>query len=752
MKQTIVVASSNVHKVKEIKEILSNYDILTMADVGFDAHIEENGKDFLENSLIKAKAIRRYLNSKKLDYLVLADDSGLCCNALNGEPGVYSARYAQDESNAENNRQKLLCNLSKKADRTAYFVCNIVLLDKDYNYCVGVGKTYGSIATEYAGDTSFGYDCIFYSDDLGKTFGSATDDEKNNVSHRGRALQDLMHNVQMNAWQKLKLTDIEIAHSVTPKPIVNVAKKLNLTKDDLLSFGDNIAKIKSKYVEDAQSKLVLVTSINPTSAGNGKTTVSIGLADAINKLKKSACLALREPSMGPVFGIKGGATGGGYSQVIPMEDINLHFTGDFHAITSANNLLCSAIDNHIFQGNELQIDVNNILFNRCLDLNDRALRNVEVEIDKDIKRADKFNITAASEVMAIMCVSKDLQDLKARLGNIMVALNVKGKPIYARDLHVEEAMTILLKDALKPNLVQTLSGGPAIVHCGPFANIAHGCNSIIATNTAMQHSEYTITEAGFGADLGAEKFLDFKCRVAGLKPNCVVIVATIPALKLHGGVSNKDLKKENVKAVKLGFANLKKHIDNMKNIYHVPCVVTLNKFATDTVAEIDMVSSLVARTNTPFAINNVWAYGGDGAIDLAKLVIEECDKDYDLTFAYELEESLKSKIAKVTKNVYGAKKVNYSDRALEDIKKIKKLGLENLPIIVAKTQYSLSDNKDLLGAPKGFEVTVRGLEIRSGAGFIVVLLGKMLLMPGLNKAPAYLGMSINDNEEIVGIF
>ncbi len=546
-------------------------------------------------------------------------------------------------------------------------------------------------------------------------------------------------------------TDIEIAHSIKTDRIDVTAGKLGLKKSEYYTLGDNIAKVSCNR-DNNKSKLILVTSINPTKAGNGKTTVSIGLGDALAKLNKKVCLALREPSMGPVFGMKGGATGGGYSQVVPMEEINLHFTGDFHAITSANNLLCSAIDNHIFQGNALNIDTSKILFNRCLDLNDRALRNVIVEADGENARKEKFNITAASEVMAILSVAKDLADLKRRLGNILVAFDKEAKPVYARNLHIEDAMAILLKEAIKPNLVQTLAGTPAFVHCGPFANIAHGCNSIIATNTAMNLSCYTITEAGFGADLGAEKFIDYKCRIANLKPNCVVIVATIPALKLHGGVNDNDLKRENLQAIKLGFANLRKHIETMKEVFKTPVVVTLNKYATDTEAELDLISSLVKETKTPFEINEVWAKGGDGAIDLANAVIKECDKDYTLDFAYDLEDSIETKIEKIASKIYGAKGVNYTKEAKDNIKLANSLGLSGLPIIVAKTQYSLSDNKDLIGAPTNFEITVRDIEFRTGAGFVVVLLGKMLLMPGLNKTPAYEKMTISDNGEIAGMY
>ena len=548
------------------------------------------------------------------------------------------------------------------------------------------------------------------------------------------------------------MTDIEIAHSVQPLKINKVAKKLKISKKNLKFYGDYIAKIDLEPSVNTDAKLILVTSINPTASGNGKTTVSIGLADAMRMMKRSVCLALREPSMGPVFGMKGGATGGGYSQVVPMEDINLHFTGDFHAITSANNLICSAIDNHIFQGNLLNINPKKILFNRCVDLNDRALREISIKVTDKINRSEKFNITAASEIMAILSVSSNLDDLKSRIGNIMVALNKSGKPVYAKDLKVEDACTLLLKDAIMPNLVQTLTGTPALIHCGPFANIAHGCSSIRATKLAMSKAEYTITEAGFGADLGAEKFLDYKCRLANLKPNCVVVVATIPALKLHGGVSKNDLKTENVDAIKIGFSNLAKHIQNLKNVFHLPVVVTLNKYSSDTQAELDVVKNLVSDTNTPFAVNDVWANGGKGAVELANLVIDQCNQNCDLQYAYAIDMSIKDKIKAVARKIYGAKKVNYTKDANEAISMIKRLELDKLPIIIAKTQYSLTDNKDIVGAPKDFEITVKNVEIRTGAGFIIVLLGKMLLMPGLNKTPAYENMSITNDGEISGLY
>lgn len=550
------------------------------------------------------------------------------------------------------------------------------------------------------------------------------------------------------------MTDIEIANSVTPTRIVEVAKKIGLNEDDLILYGKYKAKIDKKLDGKKAGKLVLVTAISPTKAGNGKTTVSIGLADGLAQLGEKVCLALREPSLGPVFGIKGGATGGGYSQIVPMEDINLHFNGDFHAITSANNLLSSLIDNHVFQGNELQIDCDNIFFKRCLDLNDRALRECTVNETKNcIPRKEHFTITAASEIMAIMCLAKDLTDLKARLGNIMVALNTDGKPVYARDLHAQDAMAILLKDALKPNLVQTLAGTPAIVHCGPFANIAHGCNSVIATRTALSLADYCVTEAGFGADLGAEKFIDLKCRLNGFKPNCVVLVATIRALKLNGGADDCDLATENLNALKNGLPNLMRHLNAITDVYKLPCVVTINKFITDTDAEIELVRTAVGEKNVACVINEVWAKGGTGALNLARAVIDNCNKPNDsFSFAYDLDESVKDKIFDVAHKIYGAKSVVYTEQAEKSLKNIHKLGLDGLPVIMAKTQFSFTDDAKRLGAPTDFELTVRDVEIRSGAGFLVVLLGNMMLMPALSASPAAIKMTIDENEHITGLF
>lgn len=546
------------------------------------------------------------------------------------------------------------------------------------------------------------------------------------------------------------MTDIEIARNVKKENILKIAKKLSLGKSDLFLYGNYIAKIKNFKKGKKNAKLILVTAINPTSAGNGKTTVSIGLADALSLKGKKVCLSLREPSLGPVFGIKGGATGGGMSQILPMEEINLHFTGDFHAITSANNLLSSLIDNHIFQGNELGIK--EVVFKRCLDLNDRALREVTVSKSNNATpREDEFTITAASEIMAILSLAKDLQDLKTRLGNILVGYNKKGAPVFAKDLHAENAMTILLKDAINPNLVQTIGKTPAVVHCGPFANIAHGCSSLIATNFAMSNSDFAITEAGFGSDLGAEKFFNIVCREGSLKPSVSVLVATIPALKLHGGADKMLLKEENLKAVELGLENLRAHINILKN-FNVPVVVTLNKYVSDTEKEIEIVKNFAKNEMVGFAICDVWSKGGKGAFELADEVVKYSKINSKLTYSYDLSDSVKTKIKKLAKQVYGTTKIVYSKEAEKSLKEIKKLGFENLPICVAKTQYSLSDNKNLLGAPKDFELTVRNIEIRSGAGFLVVLLGDMLLMPGLSKNPAAINMTIDENGKIEGLF
>ena len=550
------------------------------------------------------------------------------------------------------------------------------------------------------------------------------------------------------------MTDIEIANSIELTKITKIAKDLGVKEDDLELYGNYKAKI-NNFNLNPKGKLVLVTAINPTSAGEGKTTVSIGLADGFKELNKNVCLALREPSLGPVFGVKGGAAGGGYSQVVPMEDINLHFTGDFHAITSANNLLCSFIDNHIYQGNTLQINPEKIVFNRCLDLNDRALRQVDVALGEKngVIRRDRFNITAASEIMAILCLSLDLQDLKEKLGNILVAYNNENKPVYAKDLGANNAMAILLKDAIKPNLVQSLIGTPALVHGGPFANIAHGCNTIIATKLAMTYADYTITEAGFGADLGAQKFLDTKCRIANLKPNAVVVVATVKALKLHGGAEKTALQEENLEALEKGIPNLLKHVKNIKEVYKLPVVVAINKFTTDTDKELNLVKDKVNQTNVKAIIANVWGEGGKGAIELAQEVEKLCEEDNSqFTFSYDVNDTIENKIKDIATKIYGADGVKYTDTAKENLKDIVALGYEKLPIIIAKTQYSLSDNAKLIGAPTGFEIEIKELQLRSGAGFIVAIAGSMLLMPGLPKVPAGERMNIDENAKITGLF
>ena len=547
------------------------------------------------------------------------------------------------------------------------------------------------------------------------------------------------------------MTDIEIAKKCKMKDVVEVARSLGVNVDSLETYGKYKAKMDIGKL-NPKGKLVLVTAINPTKFGEGKTTVSIGLADAMNLIGKKTSLALREPSMGPVFGAKGGATGGGYSQVVPMEDINLHFTGDFHAITSANNLLCAMIDNHIFQGNALNIE--KVVFNRCMDANDRALRSVKVGFDKSgsFVRDDRFNITPASEMMSIFCLSENLDDLKNKLGNILVAYDKQGRAIFARDLHCVDALAIILKDAIKPNLVQTLGGTPAIIHGGPFANIAHGCNSILATKLSMTYSPYTITEAGFGADLGAEKFLDLKCRKAGLSPNAVVLVATIRALKLHGGADENNVDEQNMQALTLGMKNLYKHIDNLSKVFTMPVVVSLNKFATDKEEEISFVTNAVRAYGYDCYPIDVWAKGGKGALDLARKVVEMCDKPSLLTYSYNIKDSIQDKIYKIATKVYGAKDVEYTKTALEDLKEIEQLGLSNFPVVIAKTQYSLSDNAKLLGAPTGWTLKVKELQIRHGAGFIVAVAGSILLMPGLPKNPAGCNMIIDSKGNISGLF
>ena len=549
-------------------------------------------------------------------------------------------------------------------------------------------------------------------------------------------------------------SDIEIARSVNPMNIMDVAKKIGIC-DYIIPYGKYKAKISIDDICDKKikSKLILVTAINPTPMGEGKTTVSISLSDALNKLGKKSILALREPSLGPVFGIKGGAAGGGYAQVIPMEDINLHFNGDFHAITSANNLLCSLIDNHIYFGNELGID--KVTFKRCLDLNDRQLRVINTGLSGEsriVPRVDGFDITAASEIMAILCLSRNIDDLKRRLGNIVIGYNKDGKEVTARDLKAEGAMAVLLHDAILPNLVQTLEGNPAIIHGGPFANIAHGCNSVIATNTAMKLGDYTVTEAGFGADLGAEKFLDIKCRQAGLNPDAVVIVATVRALKMHGGVNKKELSTENLEALKKGIGNLTKHIENIKK-FGLPCIVAINAFPTDTEAELKLLDDMCKELNVEVSISEVWAKGGEGGIDLANKLLNILDtEESHYAPIYSLDMPIDEKIKTIAKEIYGADDVVFTKKAANKIKKFTAQGLGDLPICIAKTQYSLSDDATLLGRPEGFKVTINDLIPNTGSGFLVAISGNIMRMPGLPKVPAANNMDIDEEGKITGLF
>lgn len=542
------------------------------------------------------------------------------------------------------------------------------------------------------------------------------------------------------------MTDIEIARSIKKDNIVEVAKKINI-EEYIELYGNDKAKIKYNEIKGKEkAKLVLVTSINPTPYGEGKTTVSIGLNDGLNYLSVKSIAVLREPSLGPVFGVKGGATGGGYSQVVPMEDINLHFTGDFHAITSANNLISAAIDNHLYFGNVLNIDEERICFKRCLDMNDRALRSINLN-----NRSESFNITAASEIMSILCLAKDFNDLKIRLSNIMIAYTKDNKPIYAKDLKLEGSLAVLLKDAIKPNLVQSLEHNPIILHGGPFANIAHGCNSIIATKLGLKLSDYVITEAGFGSDLGAEKFLDIKCRVGNLKPDCIVIVATIKALKYNAGISKEDILKPNIDAIKKGICNLKAHIDNMK-MFTKNIVVTLNRYTTDTIEEINYIKEYVENMSVEFAVNNAYMEGGVGAVDLAEKVIKVSNQPNDFKLLYESNISILQKIEKITKNIYHAKTVNYTKEALNKLKEYEKLGYGSLPVCIAKTQYSLSDDPTKLGYPTDFEVLVKDVNIYTGAGFIVVYLGSIMTMPGLSKHANYENIDIDETYNIEGLF
>ncbi len=553
-------------------------------------------------------------------------------------------------------------------------------------------------------------------------------------------------------------TDIQIAQEADMKPIKDIASSIGIPEKDLELYGNYKAKINfdiwNELTDKDDGKLVLVSAITPTPAGEGKSTTTVGLGQALAKLGKNAAIALREPSLGPVFGIKGGAAGGGYAQVIPMEDINLHFTGDMHAITTANNLLSAAIDNHITQGNTLGIDSRQVVWKRVMDMNDRALRDVVVGLGgkaNGFVRQDGFMITVASEIMAILCLAKDMTDLKERLSRIIIGYNYDNKPIKAGDLKVHGAMALLLKDAIKPNLVQTLENTPAFIHGGPFANIAHGCNSIVATKLGLKLTDYLITEAGFGADLGAEKFMNIKCRYAGIKPSAVVLVATVRALKMHGGVKKTDLGEENVPALEAGFENLKKHIENIKK-FGVPSVVAMNKFITDTESEISKLMELCRSEGVNAALCEVWEKGGAGGLDLANKVIEACEKDSEFKFLYNIEESIKEKVEKIAKEIYGAKGVLYTGKADKEIKRLEELGLDKYPICMAKTQYSLSDNPDLIGRPEGFEITVKEVRVSAGAGFIVVLTGDIMIMPGLPKVPSAERIDIDEKGVITGLF
>ncbi|MCI7042637.1 MAG: formate--tetrahydrofolate ligase [Lachnospiraceae bacterium] len=554
-------------------------------------------------------------------------------------------------------------------------------------------------------------------------------------------------------------TDIQIAQEAVLEPITEVAKQLQISEDELELYGKYKAKISDDFMEkikdNPDGKLILVTAINPTPAGEGKTTTSVGLGQAFGKLGKKAVIALREPSLGPCFGVKGGAAGGGYAQVVPMEDLNLHFTGDFHAITSANNLLAAMLDNHIQQGNELQIDTRSVVWKRCLDMNDRVLRNVVVGLGAKtdgVVREDHFVITVASEIMAVLCLADDMKNLKERLGRMVVAYNYEGMPVTAADLKAVGAMAALLKDALKPNLIQTLEHTPAIVHGGPFANIAHGCNSVRATKTALKMADYVITEAGFGADLGAEKFMDIKCRMAGLAPDAVVLVATVRALKYNGGVPKTELNKENMDALQRGIVNLEKHIENLQK-YGVPVVVTLNSFVTDTEKEISFVRDFCEERNCEFAISEVWEKGGEGGIALANKVLDTLEhKESHFKVLYENDLSLKEKIEKVAQEIYGADGVDYAPAAVKQLKKLEELGFGKLPVCMAKTQYSLSDDPSLLGRPKDFRINVREVYVSAGAGFVVVLTGAVMTMPGLPKNPAAFNIDVDENGVITGLF
>lgn len=553
------------------------------------------------------------------------------------------------------------------------------------------------------------------------------------------------------------MTDIEIAKNVKLEPIIKIAQNLNINEEEIEQYGRYKCKISNSLYERLKDKkdgkLILVTAMSPTPLGEGKTTISISIADGLRKIGEKSILALREPSLGPVFGIKGGATGGGHAQVAPMEDINLHFTGDIHAITTANNLLSAMIDNHIYFGNELEIE--KVVWRRCLDLNDRQLRKVETGLSgesKIVPRADGFDISVASEVMAILCLATDLNDLKKRLGNIIIGYNRKGKPVYARDLKAEGSMAVLLKDAIKPNLVQTLEHTPALIHGGPFANIAHGCNSIIATKLAMKLADYTVTEAGFGADLGAEKFLDIKCRKANIKPNVVVCVATIKAIKYHGGAPKESIQEENMEYLEKGMSNLYRHIDNIKNKFGLNIIVAINKFSTDTEQEIEFVQKELAKKNIQSSVVESWAKGGEGAIDIAKQIVDLSKKADEFKYIYDINDSITEKINEIATKIYGATGVKYSEEAIKNIEKIEQLGVEKLPICIAKTQYSFSDEAKNLKCEDPFEINIRDVELKAGAGFIVVIAGKIMTMPGLPKVPSAENIDIDENGEIIGIF
>lgn len=554
------------------------------------------------------------------------------------------------------------------------------------------------------------------------------------------------------------LSDIEIAQNAKMKDITEIAQNLGILPSELEPYGHYKAKINDSVFdrlrEKEDGKLVLVTAVNPTPAGEGKTTVSIGLGEAMNKIGKKAIVALREPSLGPVFGIKGGAAGGGYSQVVPMEDINLHFTGDMHAITSANNLMCAMLDNSLQQGNELNIDPRRIQVKRCLDMNDRALRNIVISLGgklNGVPREDHFCITVASEVMAVLCLSSDIFDLKKRLGDILVAYTYDGQPVYCRDIKADGAMTVLLKEAIKPNLVQTLENTPAIMHGGPFANIAHGCNSVRATKTALKLADYAVTEAGFGSDLGAEKFLDIKCRFASLKPSCIVLVSTVRSMKYNGGVAKENLKEENLDALEKGSENLGAHIDNLKK-YGVPVVVAINHFYADTQAEIDYIEQYCKDRGADFAVTKCFAEGGAGSIELAEKVVEACEKENDFHYLYDIDMPLYDKIETIAREIYGADGVDYTKEARASLDEFIKLGADKMPVCMAKTQYSLSDNPKLLGRPHGFRITVSSASLSNGAGFVVCQTGSVMTMPGLSKSPAAYRIDIDENGNTVGLF